>query len=391
MESLGKKVLNWVCVAFLFTVPLFYDAMRTGNLAPRDQQWMCYAVFGVLVLAALIRNIWVSLFLLLSLAHSFFMPNEFSESQLYMVGVCALVYYAFQTINARHYKTALIAFTFVNALITFTRLMKPEILIYFKEIPNGMLGTAALITPVIATISPLFWPLGAIMVILGKSLIPVLAFLAAGGFVMWHFKRKLFYWVMPLLVIAMLAGVHLNRDKGHMHESMRRTHVWQMVISKTLLSPWMGIGMGSMKQQRIMEYHKEGKPREYVQFKLCPENKAAVDESIKKHQDYTIYIWDNPHSEYLYVFFEYGILGLIIVSGFIWSMFSRFRRWRAALDIQNQRWKSNIDCALDGEVIGLMAAFIALLIFSSGHFPFYLARMNCIAVALVAMLDRRLE
>lgn len=379
MEHSSKRILNLVCLAFLFTVPLYYDALRSGTLAPRDQQWACYAVFAVVMLAALIKNIWVSLFLLLNVIHFFFIPNEYSEPQLYIVAVCSLIYYGFSTLEVKHYKWALVAFTFLNALIAFTRVIKPEILIYFKEIPNGMLATAAMITPLIASISPLFWVLGAIMVLLGKSLIPILAFLGGAGFCLWHTKRKLFWITIPIIIPLMLFVSKFTRnDPNHMSESLRRTHVWQMVISKTLLSPWTGIGMGSFKQQRILEFYKDGdfKSREFIQFKLCPENKPAVDEAIRKHtgHGWITAIWDNPHDEFIYVFFEYGIVGLVLIGGFIFTIFRRF----------------NVQSLHSNETIALMASFIALLIFSTGHFPFYLARMNCLAIAFTAMLDKKL-
>ena len=373
MASMRRRVLDGVCVLFLFTIPLFYDALRHGVLSPRDQQWCCYAVLAVVLLAMLIRNIWVSSFLLLSMIHFFLLWNKYSEGQLYLTAICSLTYYVFSTIRVKHYKAALMSFVFINALITATRLLKPEILIYFKEIPNGMLGVSALIIPAISTISPLLWILGFIMVLLGVSFIPIVAFISALLFYLWHLHKKLLYVIVPLLLIALPFTAHPRQS------SLIRTHAWQMVVSKTLLCPFYGMGMGSFKEQILLEFHKEGQPSKWVQYRDVAENAKAVNQVLDQYKDWTQFRWDNPHCEFLYIFFEYGLLGLFLVFGFIWNILSRFYYYSTRTTMMDRI-----------EVIGLMASFIALLIICTSHFPFFLARMNCIAIALTAILDRKL-
>ena len=70
--------------------------------------------------------------------------------------------------------------------------------------------------------------------------------------------------------------------------------------------------------------------------------------------------WDNPHLHLLTVLFEYGIIGLLLVCGFIREIYCRFRR-------TNNKNK---------ELIVVTSCLMVFFITGLTHFPFHLARIG---------------
>lgn len=71
-------------------------------------------------------------------------------------------------------------------------------------------------------------------------------------------------------------------------------------------------------------------------------------------------IWTEAHNEYLQVFFEYGIIGLLLLLGFIREIILRFKK-----------------SAQDPEILALFSMLLVYLVASTTQFPFHLARLSC--------------
>lgn len=390
----------------LFTVPIFYSQLTMGSPQMRHQQWDCYAVFTVLVMAMMIRNIFVSSFLLLSLAHFFFFQNPFSETHLFQTVVSSLVFYVFSTYEIKNYKETLLGLFILNISMATVQHLGLDVYTWMTWSENGMLGLpaylgifSALVTPLVCTISPWFLVLGIIGVFWSKSMFCVLALSVSMFFYGLRFWDKR---VLLLLVSLGLLVIPLALQDNHVQQSSRRLPVWKMVASKAFRNPFFGWGMGSFDQQMVLEFNDKGK-RQWFQAKEVPENYEAISAKLYDIQAQTgeiqvpyghdkdsinqqlshirsrgieIYRWDSPHSHYLDVFFGYGFIGMFLLIGFIREKLSMIY--------------STFLC-LDKECIALGCSFIALLIVSLVHFPLSVAKLNVICVALIGALDRKLH
>ncbi len=407
-----KKYINLMACFMLFTTPIFYSQLTIGSPDMRHQQWDCYAVFAILLLVMMIRNVWVSSFLLLSLGHFFFFHNPFSETHLFQTVVSALTFYVFSTYEIKNYKLALMALFLVNLGMAVVQHFGLDVYTWMTWSENGMLGLpaylgilSAMATPILCTIHPVFFFLGLLGIFWSKSTFCVLAFSVAMAFYDWSVGRKRAFLVF---VLCLLAIIPLARQDNHVKESSRRFPVWKMVASKAFRNPFLGWGMGSFDQQLIMETNKNG-DRRYFQAKEVPENypfilqkledisrayglnsfatltgihdkdmQRAIKNEVQslKNNGVQMERWSSPHSHYLDVFFEYGFLGLFLLIGFIYRTLSCLG--------SRKTW-------LGKEELALYASFLALLVVSAVHFPLSVAKLNVVCMALVGILERKTE
>ena len=371
----------------LFTVPIFYSQLQIGSPNMRNQQWDCYAVFGVLLLSMLIRSIWVSSFLLLSLGHFFFFQNPFSETHLFQTVISSFVFYVFSTYEIKSYKLCLFSLLLINMVMAVTQHFQADVYTWMTWSENGMLGLpaslgmlSALVAPVICLMNPFYALLGVLGVFWSKSTFCVLALVVSMCFMTFQRWKKhaVFLMFVPLVFVCFYPLM----TKDHINQSSRRFPVWKMVVSKAFRSPFFGWGMGSFDQMLFIEARKgfpEGEKRIYFQAKNVPENQDAIKKRFEQIDNqlgkgYTIERWDSPHSHYIDVFYGYGFIGMFLLIGFISELFSRLK---------------SKDIWLDKECIALYASFVALLIVSSVHFPMSVAKLSVICCALVGMLDRK--
>ena len=79
--------------------------------------------------------------------------------------------------------------------------------------------------------------------------------------------------------------------------------------------------------------------------------------------------WDNPHNEYLQVYFELGLIGLLLLLGYFIDLFRRFLRFKTP------------------QTILLFSCITVLLINSLGMFPMQVAPTAFLAITYIGLLE----
>lgn len=102
--------------------------------------------------------------------------------------------------------------------------------------------------------------------------------------------------------------------------------------------------------------------------------RSIIGQGMGKFQDLRVVdkygiVWDNPHNEYLQIYFELGIIGIILLSGYFIDLFRRFLRFRTPLTII------------------LMSCVIVVLVNSIGMFPFQIAPTAFLGITYIALLE----
>lgn len=417
-----KKYLNYAILAMLFAVPIFYSQLQPGSPPLREQQWTCLLFFATLLLAFIIENVWVSLFVLLSLGHALFFRNQFSDGQMTVTAIVAFIYHVFSTYRVRWYRETFLVLLIINLILAGFQHFNADVFTWMNWRENGMMATSAnlgmlsaLIAAPLATLNPWFALLSLLGVWWSESVACKLALAVAMGFYGYHVNRRLTKYVALIMLCVAPLSVFVARDwyKDHLHQSSRRFHVWKMAASKAFRNPFFGYGMGSLKENVFWEFRDDaGKRVKWMQFKDVPENYPDVLTELEalaksrglnpfssligkdpnpvrgvnnelmslKNNGLTQYRWDSLHNHYLEVFFEFGFCGLFILFGFIFDKFKDFNRFML------QFGELNIE---EIEMVALMASFLVVLIISFVHFPLAIARLSIIVLALTGMLEER--
>ena len=84
-------------------------------------------------------------------------------------------------------------------------------------------------------------------------------------------------------------------------------------------------------------------------------------------------VWDNPHNEYLNIYFELGIVGLVFVFGYLLGLFRRFLKYKT-----------------DKSIL-LFSCIMVVLVESLGMFPFQVATTAFLAITYFALLEKCLH
>jgi O-antigen ligase len=378
---------------FIFVCPFFYHSgINLGDQAMRIAQEQFFQLSAIVFMAFMLKNLWLSLFLLWSVfLYSFYGFN----GQGYLINalsVCAIYEFTHRFVDKKWIKhvfgifIALICFhVFWMALqtINFDVLYKIKSQGTFvgegiKDL-MGIMGIKAASGMILAMGVPiafrfnkylpllLFFPLA-----LSECSSALVAALLAYAFCLSFAHKKL---VIGLLLVSLLGGgIYIAKDyQTGMFED--RFKLWKPVLRDAMKHPITGWGLDSFRnvsKYKRFNYFKNVRTRESA--KMYPTDKPGQMRSRKdffKEGD-TVDPWDNAHNEFIMVFFEYGIVGLLILFGLIRDIKRRFN-------------SSNIN------VLCIAGVFISLLIMSIGQFPFHLARVGFIFPILLAIYYKETE
>jgi O-antigen ligase len=285
--------------------------------------------------------------------------------------------------------------------------------------PDGMLALPsflgmvfAMTAPVIMTIHPALVIVSLIGILISKSAFTALAagagilFFVRGAYPNFWKKARWLLIIIPVLLVPVV-------KRGVSGQEMsRRLHVWPMVASKAFHNMFTGVGAGNAQETMFLEFQdeKSGGAHTYFQVDVKPENERVLKDKIleiahKANIDTTRlenvhfkhpagafvlirevidelrgrrlggFLWSHSHNEYLQIFLQFGLLGLILMGGYLWDMCSRYRQTML---------KSR-------ETIALMGSLIAIMILGCAHFELYMAKTGCLIIVLMALLDKKLR
>lgn len=209
---------------------------------------------------------------------------------------------------------------------------------------------------------------------------PVLGALFSWCFYTWK-KARLLFWA--ILVFALAGFAYFEwKVEGRMDHNQTRWTMWYQTLTKSLTHPIVGWGPDSY---RFLTSEKpfffvrvnQGRPSaKNMVINVANMPKGAVvpiqeaDQFVHtdEFKPEIVNLWDNPHSSYLALLFETGLVGLALFIGFFFACVKRFLR----------AFKTP-------EVMALAAALLAFLICGLTHFPERLARNVYIIPILLAL------
>lgn len=406
-----KFKADWL-LWFLILLPTFYIVGKDL----RHVQISFFQVAVIVMLGLYHVNKWIGAFLLFSVVQVLTFPEAAESTGIVQnIFMGALLYhfivkYAEET---RKYYWALFGILALNLVWCIFQVygIDPIFRMYdfgiqqkitepcaFFSLPAFLGNYAAVIAPLIMTLNPwlvLFVPFA---LYFAKSTFSVVAAVVAVLFYLW-FKKRLAFWIVGavLIVGAIFYAVKFDAPSGQFG---KRFKIWQLVIQHGFQKQFFGYGVGSYgKHHNFVEMEPSGNvahvtnKRELAYF-IVTEPKLIADKELIKAvsqidpNDYkeesfrkllvpkgiNFKAWDNPHNEFVKVFFDMGLAGIFIVGGYLFSLSRRF--------LLNYKWNPKL--------IPLAGAAIAIVIVSFGHFPFYVARLGAIFIAILALFETEL-
>lgn len=152
------------------------------------------------------------------------------------------------------------------------------------------------------------------------------------------FKRRI--WFYFLLIPMILGGIYfMYRDnKGSSGMFTSRLNAWHLGIKTVMAqSPILGYGpdswrnltpkknfqiMGDENFNSVIAEHIEGDRYLPAYYDMRPDKMKELRQM--NPMDHHPNFWDDPHNEYIKLFFFYGIAGLIIFGGFTYGLYKGF-------------------------------------------------------------------
>ena len=195
----------------------------------------------------------------------------------------------------------------------------------------------------------------------------------AGGvfafmYVTWFKSRRWFFTLLiPLILVG---GLYVYKDSkaGMMID---RARMWKLVTKDALMHPIVGWGLDSFRTKTMIKpflYWKNartGYTERGVERMNADGSGTRTFKGGFANEGDALDPWDNPHNEYIGLFYEFGLPAIILLVVIIWEFYSLFSPTR--------------------ELIALSAILLVTAIVSIGHFPFHLARTAFIPVIAIAM------
>lgn len=179
----------------------------------------------------------------------------------------------------------------------------------------------------------------------------------------WHISRKWFIILTAFLVVG--GSIYaINDSKAGMFAD--RVSMWKVAMRDAVTKPIMGFGPDSFRcitKDKQFMYWKNVRTGETgrVDIRDTIEYQNTGKYNISKYpflkEGDTTDGWDNPHNEFIQLFYEFGIVAVLILGFFIWDIRRRFNK-----QIHH--------------MIPLVGFFMGVMIMSIGQFPFHLARVG---------------
>ena len=414
--KIGKFKLDLVLL-LIGVCPVFFFG-RSPDMQAEQLMFMHFIV--VLMLACVLCNRWLGGFLLLVLAHKFLFQSVAWLDYALPLSVGLLLYHlVFNYYDGKKYPYVILALLVFNLGVAGLQALHIPWLSQQMLQPDGMLALPsflgmvfAMTAPIIATIHPLCLIVTLLGIFISKSAFAAAATAISLAFYAWQLYPKAGKRILICLLPLLLIAVPFVKRGVSSEEMTRRFHIWPMVASKAFHNMWAGVGAGNAQNTMFLEFkdEKPGGVHTYFQVDVKPENEQVLKDKLLEiahnaHVDTTRleafhfkhpagvfnimrdvidelrgrqlggYIWSHSHNEYLQVFLQFGVLGLILMFGYLWDICARYRK---------SFMKSK-------ETIALMGSMIAIMILGCAHFELYMAKTVCLIIVFMALLDRQLE
>lgn len=365
---------------------MFFGIWNLIGMELRQAQLIMFQLGGMILLAFLLDNIWVSAFVVWSVFT--FAYYKFQVGDIYISNILAgsVIYYVtkryFNKEHIRFYLDMFLWFVFVNVVMM--ALQSTGLDFIFRGVVHttgpagtyytqssadvgGMMGFPACMGVVMALAIPvlasreskwalagsilLFWPL-----YVSKASSAMVAGLVGLMFALF-FKVNRKVWISSVVVLLLLGVAYIGFVDAPMGTLKTRPQQWSESLRDAIVHPVIGWGPDSFRN--ITPWKNKVYTRDH---QVLPDGR----------QSYAV--WDNAHNIYVQTFYEFGVIGLVILIGYLRFCARRFSKSIKTPDVR------------------ALAGFILVLaIVSIGQFPMYLARTVCFIIPMVALYEKITE
>lgn len=372
MPDIGK-IMRLFIASFVFLC-----VMNTQEAGLREFQqfffWLgCMTLFGLLL-----RNIWITLFLWWTIF--LFIYTKFNVGQMYVESVflgCVLYYITKVSFKREHinlFLNAILWVAVINIMYGWVQVSGYDFIYKGRETlnimgwtnglvynaPNGFMGNSA-ITAILYTLCiPILFTRGNRVAIAGGMGMFLMLFMihastsfVAGivtlSFLLW-FKIPRRVWVKLIILFSLVGVLFIQRVDM---PGFERIDAWKMMLQDARVHSITGLGLDSFRNLTKNKNFRYGYGTK--------ETRA----------DGTASYWDNPHNLYISLFYEWGIIGLIIMGGYV-----------------RQNGVKFLKSVKTPNLLALTGMGIVFFIVSIGQFPMFIARLGgVILVPCAAMFE----
>lgn len=390
LKTISIKDFGWRCLmTFMMIVPLYYNSMQFhGYMTMRMGQEQAYEL-GITVLFAIIfvENLWLALFLVWSsFIYAYYnFPGIGGGYVMHIFQACMLYQLTYHLVNRKRVETIfklILVLCAINLIFTVLQIVgyDPIYLNYSTGVMNfdpvGVMGLkaisgvfSAICIPIALYFSP--WLVIAIVpaLILSDCSSAVAATVVSILFLAYQQSRKLFTYL--LIPVAMAGCLYFAHD-SKMNMMSDRVNLWKESAKDAFTRPIVGMGLDSFRNIGALKpflYFKNNVDNTALRMKYHQDENRWFPMSQtppKLSKDGVLYVdpWDNPHNEFVGLFYEFGLVGFLIMMALCADVVKRLYR--------------------DPVVATIFAVFLVYLVSSIGQFPFHLARTAHFSVILLA-------
>lgn len=259
----------------------------------------------------------------------------------------------------------------------------------------GLLGLKAVVgmwmglgTIAMMMINPLLSVLFLIPIYMSKSSGVIFGLTAAIMFYLYYANIKWFKVIIPIaLILGTVYVVKVDNPMGMMNT---RPPMWKMAIKDTiygfkvneqeqsplLRNPFTGFGLDSFRAGPI-KYFMTSRTHKTIRLVSLGGSQLKTIDGMPIHteghriiynNDESLDYWDNPHNEFVQLFFEMGLIGVLLFGFIVFEMVKRFRR------------------SIKTKAL-LVVTSLIIMLFGSGisQFPFHLARIGVMLPILLGL------
>lgn len=372
MSTLVAKTLRLLVGIFAFIGLTYISGMDY-----RQGQEMFFILGGIIIFSLVLDNIWLTLFLWLSVFLFTLGRFQFGFNYIVNLLIGSAVYYVtkinYKKKHVDFYLNCVLWLLAINLIMMALQLCGLDFMFLMKHAKNtgesmlvnnndpvGFMGfkaavgvLCAMAIPIIASRGKLYhiaMSLGLFVPLyLTKSSVCVAGGVIGFLFILWHkTSRKAFFTtLLSLFLLATAYVVKVDMPMGHMPT---RTNQWKLVVHDCTIHPILGWGLDS--------------------FRNMTEKKKHVYAMNPNDGSNGIDYWDNAHNLYIQMWFEWGLIALLLLIGYI----RQCSIW----------FKSAIK---EPNTLAITGSLIVFFIVSMAQFPMFLARAACFIIPLFALYE----
>ena len=333
--------------------------------------------------ALMLRNLWLTLFVIWTAV--LYVMFGLGTGIIYVINLffgCVLYYMTKVTYKKQHIDSFIkMLLIFVGCNIVYMILQVADFDFYYWMIvrhldgslvtqtntsPCGFMGykagmgmLMALAIPLIATRRTRFalvmTLLLAIPIYISRSTICVIGGISGYMLVLWY-RVKRWQWVSIVAVLGILASLYVWKIDAPMGTLSTRPRQWKVVLRDCTKYPIAGWGLDSFRNFTKVK-----------KVNYCDAITRTVTESENRVH---IVQWDNPHNLPISIFFEWGLIGLLLLGGYLRACFIKFRK---SIKTPN--------------MLALSGFLLVFFVVSLAQFPIFLGKFAIFIIPMFALYE----